>query len=197
MKVFDSGMPDEAYWNSLFDIPVIVEWLSVKGVDGPVVEIGCGYGTFTVPVAGETKSEVYACDIDSSMIEIAEQNVRDAGIGNVRFLQRDVVANGTGLENGSAAMVLLFNILHFEDRRILLEEAARILTPGGVAAIIHWRKDIETPRGPKISSRPDEQIIIDSAEGLGLYFGGNSRILEPYHWGMQLVKANERSRRRI
>jgi hypothetical protein len=27
MKVFDSGMPEEAYWNSLFDIQQIVKWL--------------------------------------------------------------------------------------------------------------------------------------------------------------------------
>lgn len=188
MKVFDSGMPDEAYWNSLFDIPLIVNWLNIKGAAGPIAEVGCGYGTFTVPVAREATSDVYAFDIDPSMIEIAGRNVRDAGIENVKFFQRDVVSDGTGLESESTSMVLLFNILHFKERRILLEEAARILAPSGVAAIIHWRKDIETPRGPEVQSRPDEQTILDSASGLGLSFGGNSRILEPYHWGMQLVK---------
>ncbi len=40
MKVFDSGMPDEAYWNSLLDIPLIVDWLNIKDVVGPIVEIG-------------------------------------------------------------------------------------------------------------------------------------------------------------
>lgn len=181
-------MPDETYWNSLFDIPLIVDWLNVKGAAGPVVEIGCGYGTFTVPVARETKSDFYAFDIESSMIEIADRNVRDAQIGNVKFFQRDVVASGTGLQGESAAMVLLFNILHFKERRILLGEAARILMPNGVAAIIHWRKDIETPRGPEVNSRPDTQMILDSASGLDLSFCGNNRILEPYHWGMQLLR---------
>lgn len=189
-------MPEEAYWNSLFDIPLIVDWLNAKGAAGPVVEVGCGYGTFTVPVAREAKSGFYAFDIETSMIEIAERNVRAAGMGDVKFLHRDVVSNGTGLESESTAMVLLFNILHFKERRILLEEAARILMPAGVAAIIHWRKDIETPRGPEVSSRPDEQMILDSAKGLNLFFGRNSRILEPYHWGMQLVKANEQGRQK-
>ncbi len=188
MKVFDSGMPVEAYWNSLFDIPLIVDWLNAKEAGGPVVEIGCGYGTFTVPIAREARFGVYAFDIDFSMIEVAKKNVQGAGINNVEFYLRDVLDPGTGLRSNSVGMVLLFNILHFHKRRVLLEEACRILRPGGVVAIIHWRKDIETPRGPEVQSRPDKHIILDSAAGLDLSFGGNSRILEPYHWGMQLFK---------
>ncbi len=174
--------------NSLFDVALIVDWLNVKNITGPIVEIGCGYGTFTVPVAKETRFSVYAFDIESSMIEMAGNNVRKAGITNVQLILRDVIEKGTGLDQGSAAMVLLFNILHFKERRILLKEASQILKPDGVAAIIHWRKDIETPRGPSVESRPDKQAILDSIPGLDLYFNGNSRILEPYHWGIQLVK---------
>lgn len=191
MKVFDSGMPGEAYWNSLFDIPLIVDWLGVQSAVGPIVEIGCGYGTFTVPVAREAKFGVYAFDIDPSMLRTAQENVREDGTDNVGFHLRDVLDNGTGLKPDSAGMVLLFNILHFEGRRILLEEACRILKPGGKVAIIHWRKDIETPRGPEIQSRPDKQTILDSISGLNLSFRGDSRMLEPYHWGMQLFKTVE------
>ena len=193
MKVFDSGMPDEAYWNSLFDIPRIVDWLKIRNLSAPIVEIGCGYGTFTVPVAKETDVEVYAFDIESSMIEAAQRNALKAGIHNVRFFMRDVVEEGTGLESGSVGMVLLFNILHFDERRILLEEACRILRPNGVAAIIHWRKDIPTPRGPGVHTRPDQQMILESIKGLDLVFNGNSRILEPYNWGIQLIKSNKQS----
>lgn len=194
MKIFDSGMPDETYWNSLFDIPLIVDWLNLKNLPGSIVEIGCGYGTFTVPVAKEARLDVFAFDVEASMIEIAKKHVQEAGIRNVRFFLRDVVANGTGLEEGSAGLVLLFNILHFNERRILLEEASRILTPNGIAAIIHWRKDIQTPRGPSVESRPDQQMILDSINGLDLYFNGNSRILEPNHLGIQLVKSIKHSK---
>ncbi len=188
MKVFDSGMPDETYWSSLFNVPLIVDWLDLKSVSGPVVEIGCGYGTFTIPVAERTSTGVYAFDIEQSMIEAARRNTEQEGIHNVQFLLRDVLEDGTGLESGSAGMVLLFNILHFAERRILLEEACRILKPNGVAAIIHWRKDIPTPRGPSVQTRPDQQMILESMKGLDLIFDGNSKILEPYHWGMQLIK---------
>ena len=188
MKVDDSGMPDEAYWSTLFDITRIVDWLNLENTTAPIVEIGCGYGTFTVPIAMATNTEVYAFDIEPPMIETAQKNARQSGVRNVRFSLRDIIEEGTGLESGSAGMVLLFNILHFDESRILLEEASRLLKPNGVVAIVHWRKDIETPRGPRIHLRPDQHTILDSVKGLDLYFNGNSTILEPYHWGIQLIK---------
>ena len=195
MKVNDSGMPDEVFWNSLFDIPRIVDWLTLKNATAPIVEIGCGYGTFTVPIASVTQSEVYAIDIEPSMIETAQKHARQAGTRNVRFFLRDVIEEGTGLESGSAGMVLLFNILHFDKRGLLLEEASRLLKPNGVVAIVHWRKDIETPRGPSVHLRPDQHIILESIRGLDLFFNGNSTVLEPYHWGIQLIKRIKQSKK--
>jgi SAM-dependent methyltransferase len=194
MKVDDSGMPDEAYWSTLFDITRIVDWLNLENTTAPIVEIGCGYGTFTVPIAMATNTEVYAFDIEPPMIETAQKNARQSGVRNVRFSLRDIIEEGTALESGSAGMVLLFNILHFDESRILLEEASRLLKPNGVVAIVHWRKDIETPRGPRVHLRPDQHTILDSVKGLDLDFNGNSTILEPYHWGIQLIKRIKHSK---
>jgi len=188
MKVDDSGMPEESYWDSLFDIDGIIDWLALSKETSTIVEVGCGYGTFTVPLARKSSGEIYTFDIESSMIAVAKNNVREAGVSNVTFELRDVLEQGTGLEPDSVDMVLLFNILHFCERTVLLAEAARILKDGGKVAIIHWRKDMPTPRGPAMDVRPDQDQILKSAAGLNLYLQGNSRILEPYHWGMQLVK---------
>ena len=61
MKVDDSGMPEETYWNSLFDIEGIVDWLAIPK-NSTIVEIGCGYGTFTVPIAKKSAGEIYTFD---------------------------------------------------------------------------------------------------------------------------------------
>jgi len=193
VKVFDSGMPSEAYWNSLFDIQAIIDWLDLDSVADPVAEIGCGYGTFTVPVARRAAQRVYAIDLEPEMIRTARQNVANAGLGNVEFRCRDVLDIGTELPSASMGMVLLFNILHSPERTQLLKEAARIARPNGLLAIIHWRKDIHTPRGPSVESRPDRSVILDAVAGLDLTPGGD-RILEPFHWGMKLVKGQQVSR---
>ncbi len=188
MKIDDSGMPEESYWNSLFGIESIVDWLKISKKIVSVVEIGCGYGTFTVPIAKQLTGEIYAFDIEPAMMGVAQKNVREAGLSNVTFSLRDVFEQGTGLQSNGVDMVLLFNILHFREKRVFLAEAARILKNGGIIAIIHWRKDIPTPRGPALDTRPDQDEILSAAEGLDLHFYGNSKILEPYHWGVQLVK---------
>jgi len=188
MKVDDSGMPEETYWKSLFDVAGIVDWLALSQKTATIAEVGCGYGTFTVPIAQRLKGEIYTFDIEPSMIEVVQKNAREAGLSNITFELRDVLEQGTGLERKSVDMVLLFNILHSSEKGVFLEEASGILKDGGIVAIIHWRKDIFTPRGPAMGVRPDRGQILSAVEGLNLNDRGNSKVLEPYHWGIQLVK---------
>jgi ubiquinone/menaquinone biosynthesis C-methylase UbiE len=187
MKVEDSGMPEECYWNSLFNIEGIVDWLAIPK-SSTIVEVGCGYGTFTAPIARHHNGEIVAFDIEPFMIEITKRNVSKSGASNVTCILRDILEEGTGLKPESVDVVLLFNILHFSERRKLLSEAARILKNGGFVAIIHWRKDIPTPRGPIIELRPDMDQILNASEGLALHTRGTEKVLEPYHWGIQLIK---------
>ncbi len=187
MKVEDSGMPEESYWNSLFNVVGIVDWLDIpKG--STIVEVGCGYGTFTVPIASNHAAEIIAFDIEPSMVEITKSNLKKVGASNVTCFTRDVLEEGTGLEPESVDVVLLFNILHFMERKELLSEAARILKEGGFVAVIHWRSDIPTPRGPAIELRPDMGQILTASKELALHSIGGFKILEPYHWGMKLYK---------
>jgi SAM-dependent methyltransferase len=190
MKVHDSGMPEEAYWNSLFDVPGILGWLPLSADTRLAVEIGCGSGTFTVPLAQALQGQVRAFDIDPAMLAATAMNLARAGLLNVVLAQRDVLDDGTGLPDASADLVLLFNLLHDEGRRTFLAEASRILRPGGLVAVLHWRKDIATPRGPAFESRPDPRLVAEAAAGLELVEHGAPRLLEPFHWGMLLRKAD-------
>lgn len=188
MKVQDSGMPEQAYWDSLFDIETILQWMGCTGLPETVVEIGCGYGTFTVPVATAIEGRLIGFDIEQGMLNITQINADKAGVSNVELQCRDVLTNGTGLQAGSVDRVMLFNILHFPERHLLLMEVARILKPGGRVDILHWRKDISTPRGPQVDSRPDRPMVLHAIEGTNLVQKDEACILPPYHWGIQLKK---------
>jgi len=113
MKVADSGMPEKTYWDSLFSISDIVDWLELTENTGPIVEVGCGYGSFTIPIAKKINAQIYAYDIEQMMLGAAQKNAQKEQLSNVHFYLRDVFEQGTGLESNSIAMVLLFNILHF------------------------------------------------------------------------------------
>ena len=112
MKVRESGMPEEAYWETLFDVPLILDRLGIDARLRNVVEFGCGYGTFTIPVARGISGTVTTFDIDEAMIERTRQRAAAAGTYKVLYVVRDVFADGFGGEAGNKDACLLFNILH-------------------------------------------------------------------------------------
>jgi SAM-dependent methyltransferase len=175
MKIRDSGMPDELYWESLFDIPLILSRLQIDRF-GDVAELGSGYGTFTVPIARRIRGTVYTFDVDPAMI--ARTGQRSTGL-RVVCEERDVMESGFGVH---ADAVLLFNILHCENPIQLLRharEAARDVL------VIHWRYG-DTPRGPDLGIRPRPEQIIAWAGEAGLSPVTDVIDLPPWHYGLIL-----------
>jgi SAM-dependent methyltransferase len=182
----ESGMPDEAYWETFFDARCILAKLDCGG-DGDAVEFGCGYGTFTAPAAGMTAGTVYALDIDPAMVRATE--ARCAGLRNVVAAERDFVADGCGRPAGIARYAMLFNILHIEGPVRLLAEAYRALAPGGRLGVIHWKRDPATPRGPSLDIRPTPAQCRAWAEEAGFRHVRDEELgCCSWHWGMVLER---------
>lgn len=155
MKVRESGMPEEAYWETLFNVPLILDRLAVDVRLRNVVEFGCGYGTFTIPVAKRISGTLTTFDMDATMVDRTRQRATAAGAQNVVVVVRDVFAGGFGIEPESQDACLLFNILHCEEPLRLLTEGSRVVRPGGTVLVIHWRYDPATPRAQAWTSGPD------------------------------------------
>ena len=182
-------MPQEAYWETLFDVGLILGRLVVGRRFKNAVELGCGYGTFTVPVARLISGTLTTFDIDGAMIDRTRHRAAEAGVRNVICIVRDVFADGFGIESGSNDACLLFNILHCEDPVRLLAEGARVVRPGGEMLVIHWRCDPATPRGPSMQIRPRPEQIVEWAEHTkSIKAGGPVIDLPPWHFGMRLLR---------
>ena len=179
MRIRDSGMPAETYWESLFDVPLILSRLGIAEYKD-VAELGCGYGTFSVPIAKALSGTLYSFDIDPEMV--ARTKERAAGLRLV-CLRRDVMELGFGVK---ADAVLLFNILNCDQPARLLSHAADALNPGGAVLAIHWRHG-GTPRGPSLDIRPRPDQIVEWAEAAGLSAAGDVVDLPPWHFGMRLL----------
>ena len=184
MKVRDSGMPDEEMWATFFDAGRILTQLGFDDPKADLVELGCGYGTFTVAAAARTRGTVFALDIEPAMITATERKAQAAGLGNVRCVLCDFVGNDTGLADNSVGYAMLFNILHAANPVGLLDEAHRILRPGGKVGVIHWNCDATTPRGPDLSIRPRPEQCQAWTREAGFDLALPLISLPPYHYGL-------------
>jgi len=186
MQFRESGMPAQTYWESLLDAPAILDAFGFDAATGDVAELGCGYGTFTLSLAQRISGRVHAIDIDPAMVGVTRERAILAGLSNVRATVADVNAGGFGCPAASCEVCLLFNILHCESPVDVLRAAREVVRPGGLVAVIHWRSDVPTPRGPDLAIRPRPEQIAEWATAASLTVEGLPLTLAPWHFGLRL-----------
>jgi hypothetical protein len=67
-------------------------------------------------------------------------------------------------------------------------ETLEIPKPKGKVGILHWRTDIETPRGRDLSSRPSSSNILSWVNLKKFKISKMPFIIEPYHFGLVISK---------
>lgn len=180
-------MPEEACWATFFDPEAALDQLlTLAGSPGNIVEFGCGFGTFTLPAARRTTGVVSALDIEPEMVETVREKADAEVCDNIHVELRDFVADGTGLETGSQAHAMIFNLLHLDNPVALLSEAHRVLGTGGAVSVIHWRSDIPTPRGPSLDIRPTPEQCREWMQEAGFTAVQTVDLQSccPYHFGL-------------
>lgn len=181
-------MPVEEMWASFFNIDLILSELQINSDINDLVEIGCGYGTFTIPAAKSISGKLYAFDIEEEMLDIVTQKLNNESVRNVILEHRDILIQTTGLADNSVDYVMLFNILHHEAPFDFITEAYRVLKPDGKVGIIHWRSDVDTPRGPHLTIRPKPDQILTFIDNQKFSLLKAPVVIEPYHFGLLLSK---------
>lgn len=195
MKGRESGMPAAAYWNSFFDAVGVLDCLGFlqdakQGANDDVIEFGSGYGTFSFEIARRTSGLMTALDIEPELVTQVKTQSVIQGCLNISAQVRDFLAHGTGLEDNSQNAAFIFNLLHIESPESLLTEAYRVLSPGGHLYVIHWRSDIDTPRGPPLEIRPRPEDCIEWMQEEGFV---SIQVIDlgpaaPYHYGISAKK---------
>lgn len=182
-----TSMPDPDWWNALWSRPDrVLEKLSLDKT-AEVVDLCCGDGLFTIPLARMVR-HVVAIDLDPDMLAAARNRAVAEGITNCTFTMGDAY-DLVALVPDRVDAVLLANTFHGVPEQTRLAHAvAAILRPGGRFIVINWHRQpreqtmvLGKPRGPKTEMRmtPDDVATVVIPSGLRLV-----QVVElpPYHY---------------
>ena len=150
----------------LKDIPPDYIWdkLSIKQAD-VLVEIGAGTAFFCIAFLRHAKpSKIYACDISEVMIDWVEENIvpKFPDITPVK-----TEGNSIPLGDAIADLVFMINLHHeLDDPALTVEEAYRMLKPGGNIFIVDWKKE-DMAEGPPTRIRCSPEDVKDQLVNSG------------------------------
>ena len=110
------------------------------GPPGRAVDLGAGTGKLSRALADRGLA-VTAVDPSAAMLEVARRPGPSAGTLTTRV----ATAEATGLPRGSAELVTAAQAWHWFDAQAASAEAARLLTAGGVLALVWNTLDVTIP----------------------------------------------------
>lgn len=114
-----------------------------------VLEVGCGSGAFTTFVAGAVgeNGKVYALDIQPEMLKQLENKLakpENQDIKNIELINRS--AYELPFDDNSLDAVFMVGVLQeIPDRNRALQQAKRVLKPGGILAVTELFPDPDYP----------------------------------------------------
>lgn len=141
---------------SAIDAELLGAIVVAAGIDArsDVLDIGCGGGDVAVRLASERGCTVTGIDFAPAAVDAAQRLAADVGVADrVRFRVADATA--TGCADGSLDAVVSVYVLMFVDAHAAFTEIARVLRPGGRAAIVVQEAAVDPPRFA--TSVPDYQ----------------------------------------
>lgn len=183
-----TGMPDPGWWEALWPDPAAV--LSTCGVTGgmDIVDLCCGDGWFTLPLAKIARS-VIAIDIDGKLLAAAKVRFAErGGAPNVTLVEADAYDLAQHVR-GLVDHVFLANAFHGVPDRPRLARAVRsTLKPGGLFAIVNWHARpreqttvLGEPRGPATGLRMTPAQTIADVEPGGFVLRHQADV-SPHHY---------------
>ena len=155
------------------------------------IDFGCGKGAYSIAMSHRVGNDglVYAVDLWDEGIAMVQDRIDTEGYTNIKAIVADL-GGRIPIEDQCADAGLMSTVLHelmeTASESAALAEAARLLKPEALLAIVEFKK-IDGPPGPPKDVRlsPEELERLVTPHG----FTGNSLIdLGPYHYLRTFVR---------
>lgn len=123
--------------------PGIPEMLEAAGTPPSALDLGCGSGRLTVALA-TAGAAATGIDISDRRLAQARERARAEGV-DVRFLHADMTEPLPFADGEFAAVLSRLSIMIVPDPVRVLDQARRVLVPGGVVVTAVWAGVEENP----------------------------------------------------
>jgi ubiquinone/menaquinone biosynthesis C-methylase UbiE len=152
----------------MFSIPEKnIEQLALKQ-DQIVADFGAGSGAYTLAAsrALHGSGKVYAIDVQKDLLTRLENICRETHLGNVAFIWGNIeILGGTKLRDKTADVVIVSNVLFQTlERRTVIEEAERVLKPGGRLLFVDWTGSFNNmgPTPEQVFPEKEARALVES-----------------------------------
>jgi ubiquinone/menaquinone biosynthesis C-methylase UbiE len=184
-----TSMPDRDWWSALWPDPQgLLQQIGIRrGMS--VLDLCCGDGYFTGPLAALVDGRLAALDLDPAMIELAKAEVERSGASVRQWICADATSALAKHLDEPVDFVLIANTFHGVPDQIGLACSVReVLKPDGLFCIVNWhpapREEtvvLGKPRGPRTEMRMSPEAVRTVVETAG-FFMHRVVDLQPYHY---------------
>lgn len=186
-----TSMPDRDWWSTLWPDPESILLKLGISAEMTVLDLCCGDGYFTGPLAKLVAGKVYALDLDEAMIEAAKIETKRQGASVRQWIHADARDVAKHLPE-MVDYVLVANTFHgIPDQAAFVRGVHSVLRPTGLFGIVNWatlpREEttvLGQPRGPRTDMRMSPEDVSAIVEAAHRFKSKAAIELPPYHYGV-------------
>lgn len=106
-----------------------------------ILDVGCGMGASSIYLAKKFQAIVTGITLSHKQVSMATQQCRSENITNAKFIIEDALSLNSFNDNSFDIVWSLESCEQFYDKGLFLQQAFRVLKPGGQLMIATWCSD--------------------------------------------------------
>ncbi len=148
-----------------FGSRILIETFRTPDIDGPLLDLGCGYGPISIALAAtHSDRSVLGVDVNERALSLAEKNAKQNKITNVTFQESDILSN---VSSQSFAAILTNPPIRAGKQVVhqMFEEAKKALLSNGELWVVIQKKQGAPSAKKKLSELFEEVEVVKKEKG--------------------------------